>query len=104
MMNGLLKSDNEFILKALRHFDEIDRAVIFGSRAMGNFKKGSDVDIAVQGEKVTRKTVADLDFLLNEEYPLPYFFDVVHYENIKNDKLVEHIDRVGVEMYRKGVG
>ncbi|MTW86032.1 nucleotidyltransferase domain-containing protein [Virgibacillus dakarensis] len=102
-MNGLLKSDNEFILKALRHFDEIDRAVIFGSRAMGNFKKGSDVDIAVQGEKVTRKTVADLDFLLNEEYPLPYFFDVVHYENIKNDKLVEHIDRVGVEMYRKGV-
>ncbi|MBT2215533.1 nucleotidyltransferase domain-containing protein [Virgibacillus dakarensis] len=103
-MNGLLKSDNEFILKALRHFDEIDRAVIFGSRAMGNFKKGSDVDIAVQGEKVTRKTVADLDFLLNEEYPLPYFFDVVHYENIKNDKLVEHIDRVGVEMYRKGVG
>ncbi|WP_230856088.1 nucleotidyltransferase family protein [Virgibacillus dakarensis] len=103
MMNGLLKSDNEFILKALRHFDEIDRAVIFGSRAMGNFKKGSDVDIAVQGEKVTRKTVADLDFLLNEEYPLPYFFDVVHYENIKNDKLVEHIDRVGVEMYRKGV-
>ncbi|MEW9676267.1 hypothetical protein ABRT01_08815 [Lentibacillus sp. L22] len=71
---------------------------------MGNYKKGSDVDIAIVGEEVTRKTVSELHFLLNEEYPLPYFFDVVHYEGITNKSLIRHINTEGVEMYRRKTG
>jgi predicted nucleotidyltransferase len=98
---GLLKGDIDLIIKALANFKEIDRALIFGSRTMGNYKKGSDVDIAIFGETVTRKTMYDLNELLNEEYPLPYFFDLLHYEEIKNEKLVKHIDEFGIEVYSK---
>lgn len=42
-MYGLLDRDLKYILKAMAHFTEIDEVVIFGSRAMGNYKKGSEV-------------------------------------------------------------
>ena len=46
-MYGLLDRDIKYIIKALEQHDEIEKAIIFGSRAMGNYKKGSDVDIDV---------------------------------------------------------
>ena len=52
-MYGLLDRDIKYIIKALEQHDEIEKAIIFGSRAMGNYKKGSDVDIAIIGENVT---------------------------------------------------
>lgn len=51
-MYGLLDCDIEYILKAMNQFKEIESAILFGSRAMGNYKKGSDIDIAVCGEKI----------------------------------------------------
>lgn len=95
MSFGLLPRDLEYITQALQQFPEIETALIFGSRAKGNYKPGSDVDLAIKGERITHTTIARLTFLLNEEYPLPYFFDVVHNETIKNPDLVDHIDRVG---------
>jgi len=104
-MYGLLEKDIDHILKALKQFDEIDRAILYGSRAMGNYKKGSDVDIAIQGEKITEKTIFELDDLLNEVYPLPYFFDIVHFEKLTNQSLIEHIERCGKILYsRKEMG
>ncbi|MDF0728954.1 nucleotidyltransferase domain-containing protein [Cytobacillus sp. S13-E01] len=102
-MFGLLDHDHNYILKALRSLEEIDSARIFGSRAIGNYKKGSDVDIAIIGKSISSTTISKLDELLNEEYPLPYFFDILHYEEINNEKLIEHIDTVGKELYRKGI-
>lgn len=101
-MYGLLDSDLKFILKGLRSFPEIESAILFGSRAMGNYKKGSDVDIAVVGNSISGKVMFELDDLLNEVYPLPYFFDILHYEEIANEKLLEHINMIGKEIYRKG--
>jgi predicted nucleotidyltransferase len=100
-MFGLLDRDMEYIHKALGKFKEIDRAVIFGSRSMGNYKKGSDVDIAISGQSITKETLYRLDDLLNEEYPLPYFFDLLHYEEINNVNLINHIDSFGIELYNK---
>ncbi len=62
-----------------------------------------DVDIAITGKMISGITISNLDELLNEEYPLPYFFDILHYEEINNEKLIEHIDTVGKELYRKGI-
>lgn len=98
-MYGLLEKDMDYILKALKQFDEIDRAILYGSRAMGNYKKGSDVDIAIQGEKVTEKTIFELDDLLNEVHPLPYFFDIVHFEKLTNQNLIDHIEKNGKVLY-----
>lgn len=64
--DGLLQRDWEFIHKAMAQCSEIERAVLFGSRAMGNFRSGSDVDLAVYGTSVTSATLNQLDALLNE--------------------------------------
>lgn len=95
MDTGLTQTDIKRITAAIKQFPEIDKAVIFGSRAKGTHKKASDVDLAIKGRAVTPETIQRLSFLLNEELPLPYFFDVVHYEALENRQLVEHIDRVG---------
>lgn len=98
-MFGLLKQDIELIVEAITHFDEIECAFIYGS-ALGSYKKGSDVDIAITGLGTSRNTASNLRELSNEEYPLPYFFDIVHYESITNEKLTEHIDHNGIRIYR----
>lgn len=95
MDTGLTEADMNHIRAAIKQFPEIEDAVIFGSRAKGTHKKASDVDLAIKGHAVTPETIQRLSFLLNEELPLPYFFDVIHYESLENQLLVEHIDRVG---------
>jgi predicted nucleotidyltransferase len=87
------------IIGAIADFDEIAVAVLFGSRAKGNYKPGSDLDLAVKGDRVTHRTLARLADRLNEETPLPYFFDVVHYDSLDDSAIVEHIDRVGLVIY-----
>jgi len=100
-MFGLLDRDIEYIKEALTRFETIEKAIIFGSRSMGNFKKGSDVDIAIFGEKITTEVVFKLDDYLNEFLPLPYFFDILHYENIANDNLKRHINNEGKLVFKK---
>jgi predicted nucleotidyltransferase len=73
---------------------------VFGSRAMGTFRRESDVDLAIYGEvdSVLASLVAsDLDDL-----PLPYQFDVQAYPSIRYAPLREHIDRVGRSLYLRG--
>ena len=67
----------------------------------GIIKKGSDVDLALIGEKVDRKIVRRLSDDLNEEYPLPYFFDIVNYNDISNEELKKHIESVGKSIYKR---
>ena len=99
MRFGLEENDINIICSYLSKYSEIEKATIFGSRAKGNFKKGSDVDIALYGGKVTLDTVTSVNSALNEDSPLIYFFDVLSYENIESKELKEHIDRVGIEIY-----
>lgn len=100
-MFGLLERDLKYILEAVKKYSEIEEVIIFGSRAMGNYKKGSDVDIALKGKYVNRKVVCRLSDDLNEEYPLPYFFDVVNYNDVSNEELKRHIDNVGKTIYKR---
>jgi predicted nucleotidyltransferase len=101
MGNGLKDRDIENIIRASRELPEIEEVILFGSRAKGIQKNGSDVDLAIKGRNVTDKTTKRFSTKLNEELPLPYFMDVVHYETIRNKALAEHIDRVGKIIYSK---
>lgn len=100
-MCGLLERDFKFILKAISKYPEIEEAIIFGSRAMGNYKKGSDIDLALKGEKVDQRVVRRLSDELEEEYPLPYFFDIVNYNDIEDKEFKRHIDSVGKTIWKK---
>jgi len=101
MNYGLKQRDLDYLIKALEQFPEIEIAIIFGSRAKGNYKPASDLDIVVKGEKIADNTILKLLDLLEEELPLPYFIDVLHYEKINNKELKEHIDRMGKVFYSK---
>jgi len=96
---GLRESDLAHIRDAARAFPEIRQVILFGSRAKGTHKPGSDVDLALKGDALTYETVLGLTDMLNEEKPLPYFFDVVDYQRISEQALVEHINRVGVVIF-----
>lgn len=99
---GLLETDIEFILETLKNQPKVEHALIFGSRAKGNFKDGSDVDIALKGKKLDFDAVSQVSYLLNEETNMPYKFDVLNYHTIKEPDLVAHIDRLGIEIYSRG--
>jgi uncharacterized protein len=101
MIHGLHDRDISNIIKASEELPEIEEIVIFGSRAKGNFKKASDIDLAVKGRSITDATIKSLSGRLNEEMPMPYFFDVVHYESISNSDLLDHINRVGILIYKR---
>ena len=90
---GLSDKHIALIIGALKDCG-VQRAVVFGSRAKGNWRENSDIDIAVFGDVHLPKLSARLD-----ELPMPYKFDVVDYETISHQPLREHIDRVGVEMF-----
>ena len=95
MSFGLSDQALLLIKQAIKQFPEIKKAVIFGSRAMGNYQNGSDVDLAIFGEEINHKIENRLSSILNEELPLPYFFDVVDYTHLSHQKLAAHIKRFG---------
>ncbi len=92
---GLRDGDLDYIITTIRQFSEIEKAAIFGSRVKGNYKPGSDVDIAVWGHGISFSTLSRLHAILEEESPMPYFFDIVDYSHLQHQELKSHIDRVG---------
>lgn len=88
----------------LTEFDTIDRVTIFGSRAKGNYRKGSDIDLAIYGKGLLRQTALDLSARLNERTPIPYFVDVLAPDLLNDLALIEHIQRVGAVFYEKAPG
>ena len=81
--------------------DSVESAVIFGSRAKGNYRSGSDVDIALNGSAIRHEDIVEVGCFLNEETLLPYQFDIIAYATIDNEALRDHIDRVGREIFRR---
>lgn len=98
MRFGLTEKHIEIILDCASKFKEIERVVIFGSRSLGNYKKGSDVDLALKGSNVSQFIADKLRFELSEKTNLPYFFDVVCYNCLKNKSLIKHIDEWGKDV------
>lgn len=98
---GLKPGDLETICRLIAHEPLVTQALIFGSRAKGNYTPGSDVDIALKGPGLTAQTVTYISFQLNEETIMPYRFDVLNYHTLKEPALVEHINRAGIVIYEK---
>ena len=100
MKYGLTETTVESICAVFARFPEIEKAILYGSRAKGNFKTGSDIDLTLCGEALTsdlRSTIASaLDDLL-----LPYTIDLSVFNELNHAKLREHIEHVGVLFYEQ---
>lgn len=88
------------ILREAVRFEKMTRLVVFGSRAMGNQKHGSDVDLAVWG--LDTNETRELKIRLNEYTNLPYKFDVIRSESISNPELKQHITDHGNTLFPPG--
>jgi len=96
---GLDQSVIRKIQSALSDFPQISNAILYGSRAKGNFRNGSDIDLTLKtdGDDSLKLLIGVMDAL--DDLDLIYSFDVSLLAEIKNESLLEHIERVGVEFY-----
>ena len=79
-------------------YPKIRKVILFGSRAKGTARKNSDIDLAVDG--IENPLAIESLSMEMEELPLPYRFDLQAMSTIKNQSLLEHIERVGIVIYR----
>ena len=96
---GISDKSFKIILDTLEKFSEIEKAVIFGSRAIGNDKPSSDIDIAIFGENITDDILRKINVLLNEKENIPYFVDIIDFNSIENNQLKEHILKKGKVLF-----
>ena len=100
MMYGLPPHTIQLILTEISNYPEICDLVIYGSRAKGTHKKGSDIDLAAKGENITFGLITKLKTRFNQVMTIPYHIDLIHYESIANKDLLDHIDRVGKSLFQ----
>ncbi len=100
MRFGLDENDIERINSVLSSEGEVTKAILYGSRAKGNYKPHSDIDITLVGEKldvdILNRIAWQLDDLL-----LPYNIDLSIYHHISNTDLIDHINRVGKLLFER---
>lgn len=100
---GITEKTHLLLLGSFSKYEEVEHVVLFGSRAKGNYKPGSDIDLAIKGKNCSSKLVLNLSAYLNEELPIPYFIDLINYNSLNHRGLKEHIDRVGIIFYGKSL-
>jgi predicted nucleotidyltransferase len=97
-MFGLSPATIHSLHQIFSKYPEIESAAIFGSRAKGNFREGSDIDIALNGSTELPQRMLRLKSDLDES-ALPYRVDLVYLPDIRHAELLDHIRRFGQKFY-----
>lgn len=103
MKYGLSDQQLTEITNIIAAYEEIEEAILFGSRAIDTYKEASDVDIAVQGKKADLELALTLKDQLEEETWLPFFFDIIAWNAITSADLKKQIRTRGKVIYRKSM-
>jgi predicted nucleotidyltransferase len=86
----------------LSRYPQVSTAVLYGSRAKGNFEKGSDIDLALDGDRLDLAVISKIANAL-DDLLLPYTIDLCNVRQIDNPDLIDHIRRIGIVFYRKAL-
>jgi predicted nucleotidyltransferase len=97
---GLKESVLSKVADVFRRHPRVEEVVLYGSRAKGTQKPGSDVDLVLKGEGLNLREINRISLEL-DSLNLPYTFDLSLYHRIDNPELIEHIERIGQVLYRK---
>jgi uncharacterized protein len=96
---GLKETTIEKIRSVFAKYPEIEKAVLYGSRAKGNYRNGSDIDLTLMGDGLTHNQLLRIEREI-DDLLLPYKMDLSLYRQIENPDLSKHIDRVGITFYQ----
>lgn len=97
-LHGLTQRDVQTLSEIFRKFPEIKIVYLYGSRAIGTYKQGSDIDLAIMNEDVSEKVIRAVKAEV-EDSSLPYFVDITNFPMLTHKELAEHIQRVGIPFY-----
>jgi len=101
MQYGLSDVMIEQICGVLARHPSVEKVILYGSRAKGTFKPGSDIDLSLHGSTITIHEMGDIDSEL-DDLLLPYTFDLLLFDTLNHVNLREHIERVGKTFYERG--
>lgn len=98
---GLSEKSMEIIRKIYEKYNGVQKVILYGSRAKGNFKAGSDIDMTIKGDDSFTRD--DLLKIINDFYEsdLIYLVDISDFSQLQNQDLIDHIKRCGKILYEK---
>ena len=100
MKFGLEQHTIDNLIAILEAYPKVDKALVFGSRAKGNYLQDSDIDIAIKGQDLNTDDIIAMSVAF-EEKGITHKIDLINYHTIKEPDLKDHIDRVGIELYSR---
>lgn len=100
MKFGLEEHIVDSLISVFEEHSKVDKAIVFGSRAKGNYRPDSDIDIAIKGQELTTDDIILMAVAFEAE-GITYKIDLIDYNKIKEPDLKAHVDRVGIEFYSR---
>lgn len=97
---GLSSNYIDKINSVFNQYSDIDEVLLFGSRAKGNYRDNSDIDLVIKGNNINLSTLQEIENKLEELY-IPNVIDLSVFDTIDNSDLINHINRVGKQFYKK---
>jgi len=95
---GLSQDTIQALRRIFAQYPEIEQAVLYGSRAKGTYRKGSDIDITLKGKAVSHRIMTQIETAV-DDLLLPYPVDLSALSRIDDQELLDHISRAGIVFY-----
>ena len=100
MNHGLTTTTVERLQSVMAHYPEVEKAVLYGSRARGTHRPGSDIDLTLCGGELDHTLLTRIDNEM-DDLLLPYQIDLSLMSSLNHPALLDHICRVGIVLYEK---
>ncbi len=98
---GLSANSMSIISNIYKKYPQIEKVILYGSRAKGNYREGSDIDMTIISDG--EFTHNDLTHVINDfdDSMLPYLTDISIFSELQNPDLIDHIQRRGKVLYSR---
>ena len=100
---GLSKDVLAMLIGTFKKYAGIDQVTLYGSRAKGTFNERSDIDLVAYGKDLDRFVVSQVLLDLDDS-DIPFMVDFQDFSELKNRRIIEHIERVGQIIYNSEQG
>jgi predicted nucleotidyltransferase len=97
---GLDQKTIDKINSVFEKHSEIEKVIIYGSRAKGNYRTGSDIDLTLFGNDLKYDLIGKVNSEI-DDLNTPYLFDISIFQMLNTPSLEEHINRVGKLFYQR---
>ena len=97
---GLNQETIDKINSVFENHPEIDKVIIYGSRAKGNYRMGSDIDLSMFGNDLEYDLIGKVNSEI-DDLNTPYLFDISIFKLLNSPSLEDHINRDGKVFYKR---